>query len=217
MAFPMNYGQVNVGHIGGDRPVDAWHIDSLDFVMVMILSDMSGADGGELQVALKDAQTAKRQLSTNGELASGEEMMTVAYPGAGYAIFMQGAKILHRVTAVKSAKEPRISMVNSYMRTNVFGADNTKFSMFEEIDPKHVAAVEFARQKSWRVKGMMDYIINHASYGEDRTDVLNVLNGAIEELTSTRELLAGRKNDAVGYFDEKTKSEAMRMTEPKLV
>ena len=40
-------------------------------------------------------------------LISPEDIDEVDYPGAGYAIFMQGSKILHAVTPVLKAREPR--------------------------------------------------------------------------------------------------------------
>ena len=35
----MNMSQTNFGEIGADRPVDAWHIDSVPYVCALLLSD----------------------------------------------------------------------------------------------------------------------------------------------------------------------------------
>ena len=53
----MNNPQINFGEVGSDKPVDKWHLDSVPFVMVLILSDLEGMVGGDLKVArLPDAQ-----------------------------------------------------------------------------------------------------------------------------------------------------------------
>jgi len=207
----MNYGHVNVGLIGDDRPVDAWHIDSVDYVVVIILSDMQDAVGGALQVALHDDVKARQLLSENKELVEGVDMMTVQYPGAGWAIFMQGSRILHHVTPVSFAREPRISFVNSYMRRNVFGPDRTRYSLFHEQDAKHVAGVDFARMKAWRVSGMMDYVLRKVPHTEDAQSYMVVLDRAIEELKEARALLLGEVNNAPGYYDEKNKTDRVRL------
>ena len=48
----MNIGQVNIGAIGSSRPVDNWHIDSVPYVCVLLLSDATDMEGGKLLVAM---------------------------------------------------------------------------------------------------------------------------------------------------------------------
>ena len=36
-----NAAQMNVGKVGGDGPVDQWHFDSVNFVAVTLLSDIT--------------------------------------------------------------------------------------------------------------------------------------------------------------------------------
>jgi hypothetical protein len=67
----------------------ARHTDSTDFVFVLILSDTTDMEGGELQVVqLADASgTTFDQLKVTG--IPKDKLETVAYPGAGYCVFMQ--------------------------------------------------------------------------------------------------------------------------------
>ena len=46
----MNLSQVNFGEVGGGI-VNAWHLDSVPYVMVILLSDHKDMIGGELLVA----------------------------------------------------------------------------------------------------------------------------------------------------------------------
>jgi len=50
-SFNMNAIQANLGKVQKEKKdVDKWHFDSVDYVMVVILSDMDGMVGGELEV-----------------------------------------------------------------------------------------------------------------------------------------------------------------------
>lgn len=42
--------QVNFGKAGVNASVDKWHFDSVDYVLVVILSDIEDMVGGELEV-----------------------------------------------------------------------------------------------------------------------------------------------------------------------
>ncbi|KAJ3087661.1 hypothetical protein HK102_010562 [Quaeritorhiza haematococci] len=200
--MPMNFSQINIGQVGLDKPVDKWHIDSVDYVMVVVLSDQTDMEGGELQVIKRPTVEALKLLEERNGNPHPEEVFTVKYPQAGWAILMQGSHILHHVTAVKKAREARISLINSYQSLDVFRKDNTHCDTYY-LDPKHVLHVEFARHKAWRVKGMLDYLIRHAEFTESRQQVLEVLKLAENEIRETREVLDGSRSDAIEYrFDE---------------
>lgn len=48
--FGMHITQVNFGKPGVAAGVDKWHFDSVDYVLVVMLSDLEGMIGGELEV-----------------------------------------------------------------------------------------------------------------------------------------------------------------------
>ena len=78
-----------------------------------------------------------------------ELVETVRYTGMGYGVFMQGSKILHTVNGVLSAREPRLSLVNSYMTLRPYSTDMTKYHTFLKgfCDGEATASVEFTRHK----------------------------------------------------------------------
>lgn len=51
--FGMHITQVNFGKPGVVGDVDKWHFDSVDYVLVIILSDIEDMIGGELEVLEK--------------------------------------------------------------------------------------------------------------------------------------------------------------------
>ena len=88
-----NLAQINFGEVGGG-PVNQWHIDSVPYVMVILLSDATDMVGGELLVArLGDPREAIRKIQADEVDKS--LIDKVNYPGAGYAILMQGSHIAH--------------------------------------------------------------------------------------------------------------------------
>jgi len=120
----MNIAQINFGQIGVSKKVDQWHLDSVPYVMVILLSDATDMQGGDLQVArLPNAQMALNQI--HNDAVDPSSIDVVNYPGPGHAIFMQGSRIAHGVTPVKHAREPRLTLVNSYQSANPFAEVKT--------------------------------------------------------------------------------------------
>ena len=143
----MSVGHTNVGQVATGRPVDKWHVDSTDYVMITIISDIeemevstcvplpassptaaptrprarlltctmpanTRSQGGYLRVLQQPDSSGGyfQELLLKG--IPPELVETVKYTGPGYAIFMQGSKILHAVTPVLKAREPRFVCVN---------------------------------------------------------------------------------------------------------
>ena len=63
----MNNPQINFGEIGEEKPVDIWHLDSVPYVMVILLSDAEGMVGGELEVRV--CEERKARVCTRSEAA----------------------------------------------------------------------------------------------------------------------------------------------------
>jgi hypothetical protein len=211
---PSNLSQTNFGEIGGDKPVDVWHIDSVDYVMVLLLSDATDMEGGELQVArLNGGDPALAIEQINAEGIAEEDMDVATYPGPGYAIFMQGSRIAHAVTPVTAAREPRLTVVNSYHSLNPFVEDKTRFVTYKDVDGFDTARYEYARHKAWRVQGQLDFLMKgnvggaggaETGAGEeglfaDPETVLEVLDRAAAELKQARDLVSGEVIDERPY------------------
>jgi hypothetical protein len=205
--MPSNLSQTNFGEIGADKPVDVWHIDSVDYVLVILLSDASNMVGGDLLVARLnggDPALAIETINTRGIDPS--EYDKASYPGPGHAILMQGSRIAHCVTPVIEAVEPRLTVVNSYQSLNVFEEDKTRFVTYRDVDGIDTARYEYARHKAWRVKGQLEYLLRGGEGGEggkgmfeDNGMILDILENAEEELKRARELVSGKAIDERPY------------------
>ena len=156
--------------------------------------------GGELQVVQMSDTELAFDLISKDQLPA-DKIETVSYLSAGYAIFMQGCKIVHRVAPVQQAREPRISFVNSYMTRDVFAPDRTRYSTFK-YDPPHITQLEYARHKSWRSKGILDALISEQQWTDDPNVLASLIDKAIQELTYARDSLTGSiTEDRFGYGD----------------
>lgn len=197
-SMAMNISHLNIGEVNTGKPVDKWHIDSVDYVLVLIISDTSDMEGGDLQVLqLRDATGSTfKQLQANG--IPSDLVETVKYTGPGYGIFMQGSKILHTVTEVLKGREPRVSLVNSFMSTNPFAEDKTRLATFLRggfDDGDEIASLEFARHKAWRISGQMQYLLNEVHFGTDTQRISRYLLDAAAELERAAKLISGELND----------------------
>ena len=166
----MNVSQINFGEPGAEKPVDKWHLDSVPFVMVVLLSDATDMVGGELQVArIEDPDEAMRQVCSGN--VDPRSVDTVNYPGPGHAILMQGSRIAHTATSVTKARETRLTLVNSYQTRNPFADVATCYRTFKLYDPDDAHPLDVARHFAWRASGQLDYLIragaaNCISYSE---------------------------------------------------
>lgn len=200
----MNYAHTNFGIPGAGKAVDQWHTDVVDYVFVVILSDITDMQGGELQVLqMPDASgNAFDKLKLQG--IPSDLVETVSYKQAGYCIFCQGSKILHSVTPVLSAREPRISVVQSYCKLNVFAPDRVSLTSMRNIakDPLNVTNFEYARHKAWRIQGQMRYLMEKAGSEADVKKLASFLENAGNELLRAKALLLqeAETGDSSGFL-----------------
>jgi len=211
----MNMSHVNLGKpvVKGEPPVivDQWHVDSVDYVCVIIMSDISQSIGGDLQVLCKPGVRDNVAFLSKGVTPCLEHLVrTIQYPGKGYALFIRGSQVLHRITPVLEALEPRVSVVNSYMSRNVFDADSTRYRTFEHQDPKHISNVEFSRHTAWRVQGMMKYIMEEVKWGSSNEELASVMRRAAAELEKAAALVNHDKDDLLAWIKEEGIDEQLR-------
>ncbi len=94
---PERYGGADIKTI----PLDPWHWDSLAYTGVVLLNDMEGLVGGELEVMDMEKKKGMRLLES-GKYRKGVHSSVVGYDSPGKMILAQGSEILHHVTPVTS-------------------------------------------------------------------------------------------------------------------
>lgn len=96
---------------------------------------------------------------------------------------------------------------------NVFAKDLTRLDplRYQFGDPRHVADLEYARHKAWRVSGQMKYLMEQVSFGTPSETIADVLRNAEEELRHARRLILGEISDIPGWLvnkDDKVTTDA---------
>lgn len=174
------------------------------------MSDLSQSIGGDLQVLCKKGVRDNLDFLSKGVTPDLEHLVrTIQYPGKGHAIFLRGSQVLHRITPVLQALEPRVSVINSYMSRNVFDADSTRYHTFAERDPEHVSKVEFCRHKAWRVQGMMKYVMDEIEWGTPKEELASLMRKAAADLEEAAALVNQEKNDTLVWIKEEGVDEQM--------
>jgi hypothetical protein len=134
--------------------VDTWHVDSIGFDYVILLSDPRTFGGGQFQFFRGTQAEAARLLATDIESLTGatsqdlpaHRVLSPAFPAAGYAFFQQGNMVMHRATRLTRRAE-RITMVPGLVARDTRCFDPTKDAVADWGEPGIVS--EFARHKAW--------------------------------------------------------------------
>ena len=194
-AHPMttNYSQINFGEAPREgeehaKPADVWHLDSVDYVLVVMLTE--GFEGGELLVSNMDPNQAMTKIRAN-ELPS--ELTTAnKYPKPGYAIvFMQGCRIAHAVAPLTGGPS-RITAVNSYASMDITRIDRP--SIYNALSVNHTKEVydpDYLRHIAVRCMFKLEDLAKNPSYDcpEKGEAVLDLI---IDQLTLARSLMKGK-------------------------
>jgi hypothetical protein len=155
----INYAPEDVG-----RAVDTWHADSIGFDYVLLLNDPRTLSGGDFQFFRGTTEEAARLLQTDAQGLTNaiardlpaDRVVTAAFPGAGYALFQQGNRVIHRATALTRPAE-RITMVPGLVARELRWPDPTKDGVLGWGEPGLVA--EYARHKAWLARAKLDELI----------------------------------------------------------
>ena len=97
--------QVNFSTPGSLTPVDYWHNDSIAYAGVVVISDMEGMEGGELELFRGEKGEGKRLLR-EGRLEPGM-VERVNYESPGKMILTHGSEVSARLQSSWSRGRPR--------------------------------------------------------------------------------------------------------------
>lgn len=182
--------------------VDPWHFDSCTYVAITLLSDPTDMVGGELQ-ALKASSrdAALDKLAAARGRPQPADVHTVPFRGAGECAVLNGSEVLHRVTAVRTAREPRLSLGIGLQPANPFRADKTSLAVFSKYDGRESAAHEYFQMKAQMMGyGLME-LARLTPAGRAGSDGGAALRAIAEELARCADVLDGNLNDDVGFVD----------------
>eukprot|EP00658_Telonema_sp_P-2_P073971 TRINITY_DN63123_c0_g1_i2.p1 TRINITY_DN63123_c0_g1~~TRINITY_DN63123_c0_g1_i2.p1 ORF type:complete len:336 (+),score=77.47 TRINITY_DN63123_c0_g1_i2:97-1008(+) len=141
--------------------VDTWHVDSLGFDMVIMVTDPTTVKGGRFEWFHGTATEAagflgvpadKLHLGGNGELPA-ERVRDAGFPGAGWAVLQQGSHVVHRATCMTEYSK-RTTVILGFTTGRIDTADPTNVEYMATWGHPGLHA-EIARHAAWRASARL--------------------------------------------------------------
>ena len=188
VACGINYAPEDIS-----KAVDNWHVDSVAFDIVMMISDPAQLEGGEFQTFLGTKHEGRRLLGITGEEGKDQDLpedrvMTVEFSGAGYGFIQQGNMIFHRACRLHKKAE-RITMIPSFVVAPPHANDATNsVNMASWEDPGIVP--ELARHEIWRASARLEKALQEIRLSDSSPTLVGRIDLAVAPLLAFRDRLS---------------------------
>jgi len=178
------------------KAVDSWHVDSVAFDVVMMVSDPHMLEGGEFQYFHGTKMEGQKLLGIEGEEGVDTELplervVTIPFPDAGYGFMQHGNMIFHRACRLKKKAE-RITMIPSFVVTPAEANDATNSVNMASWDDPGLSA-ELTRHEAWRASARLHSLIDSVSLHDDNESLTTQIDTALEPLLAFRNRIANPK------------------------
>jgi len=178
VACGINYAPEDV-----TRAIDTWHVDSVAFDAVILLTDPAAFQGGEFQYFRGTQAEGEAILGGRGVAGStrelpAERVATVEFPAAGYGFLQQGDMVFHRACRLLAPAE-RTTLLPSFVALG--GGDTTNIdSLRTWADPGMLT--ELARHESHRARERLTVLIDSLPLEARPTDIAAAIDAALADL-----------------------------------
>ena len=143
---PISHQAIHINYAPDDlqrNVVDDWHRDTgCSFDYVLMVSDPRPMVGGRFEYFTGSAAEAEKLLASGEDLPASRVVQT-EFPGAGWAVFMQGHQVVHRAHRLYEPY-PRITLIGSFVTLDVPDPQDT-IGPTVDSDPADVALIEWSR------------------------------------------------------------------------
>jgi hypothetical protein len=198
-SMPSQQLYINYAPDDPTKAVDTWHVDSIGFDYVLLLSEPRTFTGGEFQffrgtteeaATLLQADTKSLTEATTRDLPPGK-VVSPEFPRAGYALFQQGTRVVHRAARLKRRAE-RITMVPGLVARDTRCPDPTKDTVADWGEPGIVA--EFARHKAWLSHAKLSELIERLGPGSPPAEIRDDLRRSVDDVLGAIAVLDGNSS-----------------------
>ena len=157
VACGINYAPEDIA-----RAVDTWHVDSVAFDIVMMITDPSVLKGGEFQYFHGTKQEGQALLGITGEegvdtALPEDRVVTIPFPEAGFGFMQQGTMIFHRACRLLERAD-RITMIPSFEVLPANAPDSTNTLNMADWDDPGICP-ELARHEIWRTQARLESLL----------------------------------------------------------
>lgn len=183
VACGINYAPADI-----TRAVDSWHVDSVAFDVVILLTDPQTFSGGEFQYFR--GTKAQGEALIGGDGASGtlaelpaERVCTVDFGGAGYGFMQQGNKVFHRACRLLAPAD-RVTMIPSMVcLTGEAAGEGTNIeAMMQWTDPG--IRTELARHVAWLAQDELSRLIDDLPLDATPAQIADNLQATVSGVAS---------------------------------
>ena len=167
------------------KAVDTWHVDSVSFDIVMMMSDPAVLKGGEFQIFQGTKEEGKALLGISGEEGVDislpeDRVSTIPFPAPGYGFLQQGNMIFHRACRLLE-KADRITMIPSFEVLPRSAKDETNsVNMSGWADPG--IRPELARYEISRASARLDVLLEQISLDDQPDELAKNIDNAVSKL-----------------------------------
>ncbi len=178
------------------RSVDSWHVDSIGFDAVMMVSDPATLEGGRFEYfrGTRRELAALLGLEEERELVLGfdtslppDRVEQVTFPGAGYAVFMQGDLVFHRAAPLAAPSE-RITLVAGFLARALGYPDRTNTAHMQHWREADILT-DAARHAAWLAREKLSRLLEELAYssGDPRLRLAEALETAVADANRVAE------------------------------
>ena len=144
------------------RAVDTWHVDSVSFDVVILLTDPSSFRGGRFEYFRGTKSEGEQLLGGRGEEGAKTDLPSgrvtgVDFPAAGYGFLQQGNMVFHRACRLLEKAE-RVTMIPSFVALSDTEDGTNVSNMSKWGDPGLLT--ELARHEAWVAQARLRRLID---------------------------------------------------------
>ena len=192
VACGINYAPEDIS-----RAVDTWHVDSVAFDIVMMITDPSILKGGEFQYFHGTKQEGQALLGITGEegvdtALPEDRVVTIPFPEAGFGFMQQGTMIFHRACRLLERAD-RITMIPSFEVLPANAPDSTNTLNMADWDDPGICP-ELARHEIWRTQARLQQLLSEIALEDHPAELSARINAAIDRLVSFSEKLESKSS-----------------------
>jgi hypothetical protein len=157
-----------------EKTNQGWHMDSLGFDCVIMVSDPDDSNGGgfqyfqgTLQEVARICGVAEQEIRTSvGKLGNlpQDRIHTMTYRKAGYGAFMQGNMVLHRGEPLRRPMA-RSVFVPGFIALDLDYPDVTNWREVRNWNSPSVKA-EYLRHKAWRAASFLQDLVETQAFDD---------------------------------------------------
>jgi hypothetical protein len=178
-----------------EKEVNSWHYDVNSMVMVLMVHDPNKTKGGEFEY-FDGPRWEGREFLSKGSPPD-DRLVRPQFPGAGWAVLMQGCAVLHHARTLDEPGE-RNSLVTSFDSLDVSHPDPNRFYFvtggFGSSNPnalleRQCRYTEWARYQAWRCRAKLGTLMETVPYTENRVAIATLMKDAISEMQNAIEAI----------------------------